>query len=75
MDRDYESIASEAEQLSEPERRLLAERLMRSVKPSKAHMDAWAVESQRRAEAYDRGEMKAYDADEVMRELRKITRT
>jgi hypothetical protein len=74
MDRDYESIAREAEQLGREDRHRLAERLTRDLKPTKEHKEAWYQESKRRSEVYDRGEMKAYDAEDVMKELRKITR-
>ncbi|MDP4198570.1 MAG: addiction module protein [Bacteroidota bacterium] len=75
MDRDFESIAADAERLDTREQILLAQRLMRNAGPSHEHREAWLAESQRRAEAYDRGEMEAFDGDDVMRELHQLIRS
>ena len=70
-----EQLAKEVEQLDRHEQFLLFERLARNLGPSKEHTEAWSKESQRRADAYARGEIQGHDADKVMKELRKITRT
>ena len=67
-----EKIAQEAEQLDRHEQFLLVERLARNLGPTKEHQEAWARESQRRADAFDRGEMEAYDASEVFKQIRKL---
>jgi hypothetical protein len=65
MDRTYEIIAREAEQLDPHERAMLAERLIENVIETSEHRAAWLAESRRRAEAIDRGDMKLRDASEV----------
>lgn len=72
MDRDFESIAREAEQLPEHDRVKLAERLIENVIETSEHRPAWLAESRRRAEAIDRGEMELHDASEVHARIRKI---
>ena len=70
MDRDFESIARDAEQLDPHEQFLLAERLTKKLGETSEHREAWSAEAQRRAEAIDRGEMKTVDAFEALRDLR-----
>ncbi len=72
MDRDFETIAREAEQLDPHERAILAERLVENVIETSEHRAAWLAESRRRAEAYDRGEIEAFDAADVFKEIRKM---
>jgi putative addiction module component (TIGR02574 family) len=72
MDRDFETIAREAEQLDPSDRARLAERLVESVIESSPHRAAWLAESKRRAEAYDRGEIEGFDAAEVFKDVRKM---
>jgi len=72
MDRDFESIAREAEQLPEGDRVKLAERLIEKVIETSEHRAAWLAESHRRAEAIDRGEMELRDASEVHDRIRKM---
>lgn len=72
MDRDFETIAREAEQLDPQKRYQLAERLMRNLPPSKEHREAWLAESQRRADAVDRGEMELIEGEEALAALRKL---
>ena len=72
MDRDYESIAREAEQLPPHERAMLAERLIENVIETSEHRAAWLAESKRRAEAIDRGEMELHAASEVHARIRKL---
>lgn len=72
MNRDFESIAREAEQLDTSDRVRLAERLFENVIETSEHRAAWLVESKRRAEAIDRGEMELRDASEVHARIRKL---
>ena len=72
MDRDFETIAREAEQLDMPDRIKLAERLVENVIETSEHRKAWLAESKRRADAIDRGEMELHDASEVFARIRKI---
>ncbi|HEY3876445.1 MAG TPA: hypothetical protein VGM92_13300 [Candidatus Kapabacteria bacterium] len=74
MDRDFESIAREAEQLETHEQFLLTERLARHLGRTREHKEAWSNESQARAEAIDRGEMKTLDASETLKMVRSIVR-
>lgn len=72
MDRDFESVAHDAEQLSRHDQFLLVEQLSMRLGESPEHRDAWAEEAQRRAEAIERGEMKTIDAFEALRDLRTV---
>ena len=72
MDRDFETIAREAEQLDLPERHKLSERLVENIIETSKHRQAWLAESRRRAEAIDRGEMELHDASEVHARIRKL---
>jgi hypothetical protein len=72
MDRDFETIAREAEQLDPHERAMLAERLIENAIETSGHRQAWLAESRRRAEAIDRGEMELRDASEVHDRVRKM---
>ncbi len=72
MDRTYETIAHEAEQLDPHEQAMLAERLIENVIETSEHRAAWLAESRRRADAIDRGEMKLYDASDVHARVRKM---
>lgn len=72
MDRNFETIAHEAEQMAPHDQFLLAERLVRKLGETKEHRDAWAAESQRRADAIDRGEMETVDGSEALMRIRKI---
>ena len=72
MDRDFESIASDAEHLPPDERYKLAERLVSGLWPSASHVEQWVAESKKRAAAYDRGEIKGHDVEDVMKEVRRL---
>jgi hypothetical protein len=72
MDRDFESIAREAEQLPEPDRVKLAERLIENVIETSEHRAAWLAESRRRADAIDSGKMELHEASEVHARIRKM---
>ena len=67
----YEEIATAAMALPRESRASLVELLLASLEPPiklKYH-DEWMEEIERRIDAYDRGEMKSYSLEEVMREL------
>ena len=51
---------------------MLAERLIENVIETSEHRQAWLAESKRRAEAYDRGEMEAFDVADVFHKVRKM---
>jgi hypothetical protein len=51
---------------------MLAERLVENIIATSEHRQAWLAESKRRAEAYDRGEIEAFDAAEVHARVRKL---
>jgi acetyl-CoA acetyltransferase len=70
MDRDFESVVRDAEQLDPHDQFLLAERLTKRLGETPEQQAAWSVEAQRRADAIDRGEMKTVDAFEALRDLR-----
>jgi hypothetical protein len=67
-----ERIASEAEKLDSHSQFLLAERLTRKLGQMAEHRTAWAEEAKQRFEAYERGEIKAIDAEEVFKNLRSL---
>jgi len=70
MDRDFESIVRDAEQLDPHDQFLLAERLTKKLGETHEQQMAWSEEAQRRAAAIDRGELKTVDAFEALRDLR-----
>jgi hypothetical protein len=67
-----ERVTFEAEQLDPHSQFLLAERLTRKLGQTAEHRSAWAAEAKQRFEAYERGEIKAIDADEVFRNIRAL---
>jgi len=66
-----EAITSAALALPTESRAELAETLLRSLDDSHSakYWAEWEVEIERRIAAYDRGEMKSYSREEVMRML------
>jgi putative addiction module component (TIGR02574 family) len=61
------SIAEEADRLSAADRIALIEHLLDSLNPSNPKVDAaWVEESERRLDAYLRGEATARDAQDVL---------
>lgn len=66
-----EAITSAALALPSESRAELAETLLRSLEDSISakYWAEWEVEIERRITAYDRGEMKSYSREEVMRML------
>ena len=66
-----EAITSAALALPSESRAELAETLLRSLDDSDSakYWAEWEVEIERRIAAYDRGEMKSYSREEVMRML------
>ena len=67
-----DAVLGAALALPPQDRAIVAERLLESLNEgNQAEIDAaWLAEVERRLEAFDRGEMKAVPAEEVMRSLR-----
>ena len=65
-----EDIEAAALQLAPAERAHLAERLLVSLDEDDEIMAAWVEEAERRADAFDRGEMGTIDFDESIARLR-----
>jgi putative addiction module component (TIGR02574 family) len=64
-------IETEAMELPEVDRALLANRLIESLsRPPEAIRDAWAKEAKSRSDAYHAGSMKAVDGPKAISELR-----
>jgi putative addiction module component (TIGR02574 family) len=68
-----ESIFSDAMSLPPDQRARLADQLLESLaeKIDPAIEEAWAVEIERRMDAYERGETTAISAAEVLQQLRR----
>lgn len=65
-----ENVLTEALTLSANERAALVEALVRSLDRPDNVLDAlWVAEARRRMLAYERGEMPAYDADDVLKAM------
>lgn len=64
-------ILDEAMELPPNERALVAEELLASLDPSssKSIDEMWAIEAERRIDAYDRGEVKTIPAKEVFEKI------
>jgi putative addiction module component (TIGR02574 family) len=65
-----DQIESAALQLTPAERVRLAERLLLSLEEDDEILAAWADEAERRAAAFERGEIKAASLDEVLARAR-----
>lgn len=67
-------IQRQAQELGAEERAELAESLLASIREPIADVEAaWAHEIESRVAAYDRGEMKAYAAEDVFAEARSLS--
>lgn len=69
-------FAQRGEQLPPEERERLVDALLESLnEPAAAELDAaWSAEIERRLAAYDRGEVKALSAEEVLAKARRIAK-
>lgn len=67
-----EYITHEAEKLDPHSQFLLAERLVSKLGQTAEHRAAWSEESRNRADAFDRGEIDAVDANEAFQSLRTL---
>lgn len=65
MNAQVKELLAEAKKLSVEERIELADLLYADVPVDPGWEAAWALDGQRRLEAYDRGELDAVDADEM----------
>lgn len=71
MNLTVDKLVEAAKHLSPEEQAILSERILELVSPHDPEWEAaWAAECEDRLAAYRRGEMEAYDFDEVMEELR-----
>lgn len=67
-------IQRQAQELAADERAELAESLLASIRQPVADVEkAWAREIESRMAAYDRGETKAYPAEDVFAEARSLS--
>jgi len=65
-----EDIEAAALQLAPAERAKLAERLLVSLDEDDEILATWVAEAERRAAAFDRGEMETIDFDEAIAQAR-----
>lgn len=65
-----EEIEAVALQLPPTDRAHLAERLLASLDEDDEILAAWTEEAERRADAYDRGEMETIDFDQAIAQAR-----
>lgn len=66
-----DDLVAQAKHLAPEEQAVLSERILELVSPHDPQWIAeWAAEGEDRLAAYRRGEMEAYDFDEVMESLR-----
>lgn len=65
-----EDIESAALQLAPADRAHLAERLLASLDDNDEILAAWVDEAERRADAFDRGEIEGVDVDEAIAQAR-----
>lgn len=71
MNVQIETLVEQARKLAPEERIALAEEIMATVELSPKEWEAaWARECEDRLAAYERGEIKSSDSDEVMTRLR-----
>lgn len=71
MNKRVDTVLKAAARLAPAERIELVQRILHSVDPTRPEIDAaWLAEAHERIAAYDRGEVEAFDADEVVVELR-----
>ncbi|MCW5569558.1 MAG: addiction module protein [Steroidobacteraceae bacterium] len=75
MSNSLEKIAERARMLSAEERARLAELMLESLHAPLSEIEsAWSEEIERRAAAFDRGEIPAYPAEDVFAEARRLSR-
>lgn len=75
MQATLEQLEQQALSLNAEERAKLAEVVLESLTiPLAAVEDAWAHEIEQRVAAYDRGEMRVYDAEDVFAEAEHIAK-
>ncbi|MDD2663804.1 MAG: addiction module protein [Dechloromonas sp.] len=65
-----EDIEAAALQLATSDRAKLAERLLISLDEDDEILASWVAEAERRADAFDRGEMETIDFDEAIAQAR-----
>jgi len=65
-----EDIEAAALQLTPTDRAHLAERLLASLDDNDEILAAWVEEAERRADAFDRGEIDGIDVDEAITQAR-----
>lgn len=65
-----EDIEAAALQLATGDRAKLAERLLISLEEDDEILASWVAEAERRADAFDRGEMETIDFDEAIAQAR-----
>lgn len=65
-----EDIEAAALQLASSDRAKLAERLLISLDEDDEILATWIAEAERRADAFDRGEMETIDFDEAIAQAR-----
>ena len=70
MDRAFDELLHEALALDRESKVELAERLAIDLSMDDEHKNAWVEESNRRFEAYKRGEVEAIDATESIARIR-----
>ena len=71
MDRDWESIRHDALALEPSRQTLLVEEIIDSLAQT-PHMQSWLAESERRLDAYHRGEIKAVDMEESLERIERL---
>lgn len=72
MDRDFNSIVDDALSLDAGHRGELVDKLIVSLSKEEKLFAAHLTEAKRRLDAYDRGEITARDAKDVMADIRKL---
>jgi putative addiction module component (TIGR02574 family) len=71
MDRNWESVRDDALALEPSGQALLVEDIVDSLSHT-PHMEAWLNESERRLDAYHRGEIKAVDMEESLKRVERL---
>lgn len=66
----FEDIEAAALQLPTSDRAKLAERLLITLEEDDEILASWVAEAERRADAFDRGEMEVIDFDESIARLK-----
>jgi putative addiction module component (TIGR02574 family) len=71
MDRNWESVRHDALALEPSRQALLVEEIVDQLSHT-PHMQAWLDESERRLDAYHRGEIKAVDMEESLKRIDRL---